>query len=159
MLSMRWTTAIIVLAVTASALSLFADRNIETSVVLAGLAAILGVLTVAVLLLAEMVDAVQTLIRDHNSNHHHESGKQYDDGVAFAPHAHHLRMVIAAVESVSRSKALGGAIAAGKLITERRGKLTSVQAVGNYIDIVIPSDRHERYPDEITPLQSGDVTR
>jgi hypothetical protein len=143
MLSMRWTTAIIVLAVTASALSLFTDRNIETSVLLAGVAAILGVLTVAVLLLAEMVDAVQALIRDHSSSHHHKSGKQSDDGVAFAPHAHHLRMVIAAVESVSRSKALGGAIAAGNTVTQRRGKLTSVRAMGNYIDIVIPSDRHE----------------
>jgi hypothetical protein len=143
MLSTRWTTAIIVMAVTASALSLFADRNIEMSVVLAGVAAILGVLTVSVLLLAEMVDAVQTLIRDHSSKHHHENSKQYDDGLALAPHARHLRMVIAAIESVSRSKALGGAIAPGNSVMERRGKLTSVHAVGNYVDIVIPSDRHE----------------
>jgi hypothetical protein len=143
MLSMRWTAAIIVLAVTASALSLFADRNIETSVVFAGVAAILGVLTVTVLLLAEMVDAVQTLIRDNSSKHHHESGKQYDGGLALAPHARHLRMVIAAIESVSRSKALGGGIATGNSVTQRRGKLTSVQAVGNYVDIVIPADHRE----------------
>jgi hypothetical protein len=143
MLSMRWATTIVVLAVTASALSLFADRNIETSVVFAGVAAILGVLTVTVLLLAEMVDAVQTFVRDNNSKHHHESGKHYDDGFALAPHARHLRMVIAAIESVSRSKALGGAIAAENPVKEHRGKLASVHAVGNYVDIVIPSDRHE----------------
>jgi hypothetical protein len=143
MLSTRWTIAIIVLAVTASALGLFGDRNVETTVLLAGLAAILGILTVAVLLLAEMVDAVQALVRDHSSNHHHESGKQYDDDVALAPHAHHLRMVIAAVESVSRSKTLGGVIATRHSTLERHGKLTNVQAVGNYIDIFIPSDRHE----------------
>jgi hypothetical protein len=143
MLSMRWTTAIVVLALIASALSLFADRNVETSVLLAGMAAILGVLTVTVLLLAEIVDAVQVLVRDNSAKHHHESRRQYDDAVTLAPHAHHLRMVIAAVESVSRSKALGGTIAARDLAMERHGKLASMHAVGSHIDIVIPSDRHE----------------
>jgi hypothetical protein len=143
MLSKRWTTAIVSLAMTASALSLFADRNVETTVLLAALAAILGVLTVTVLLLTEMVEAVQMLARDSSAKHHHEGGNHYDDVIALEPQAHHLRLVITAVESVSRSRALGDAIATGNPTIERRYKLTSVHAVGNYVDIVIPSDRHE----------------
>jgi hypothetical protein len=142
MLSMRWTCAIVVLAVMASALGLFVDLDVETSVLLAGLAAILGILTIAVLLLAEIVDAVQALTRENNAVHHYESGKLYDNAVALAPHARHLRMVIAAVESVSRSKALGGAILSGNSAMGRRGKLASLHAVGDHLDIVIPPDRH-----------------
>lgn len=142
MLSKRWTTAIVSLAVTAAALSLLADRNVETTVLLATLAAILGVLTVTVLLLWELVEAVQTLARDSSAKHHNDGGKHYDDAIASEPHAHHLRMVIAAVESVSRSRALGGATGNRNFVAER-GKLTSVHAVGSYVDILIPSDRHE----------------
>src|ERR1700722_7469882 len=143
MLSMRWTMAVIVLAVAATTLSLFADRNVETSVLIAGLSAILGVLAISVLLLAEIVDAVQGLIREAGAKHHHESRRQYDDAVRSAPQTHHLRMVIAAIESMSRLKTLSTPIASGNSAAERRSKLTSVRAVGGHIDIVIPSDRHE----------------
>ena len=143
MLSMQWISAIVVLTVTASALGLFADPNIETSVLFAGLVAILGILTIAVLLLAEIVDAVQALARDRSAKHNNESDKRYDNAVALEPHARHLRMVIAAVESVSRSKALGGAITTGNLAIERRCKFTSVHAIGSNVDIVITSDRRK----------------
>jgi hypothetical protein len=151
MLSMRLTAAMIVLALlTAPALGLLADRNVETSVLLAGLAAILGVLMVAVLSadtltrpLVEMADAVQALARDKSAQPNHESDERHDNVVALQPHAQRMRMVIATVELAGRPKALGGAIATGNPAAERRCKLTTAHAVGNYVDIAIHFDGRE----------------
>ena len=151
MLSMRLTVAMIALALlTAPALGLLADRDVGTSVLLAGVAAILGVLMVAVLLadaltrsLVAMTDAVQVLARDKSAEPNHERDKQHDSVVALQLYAPRICMVIAAVESASRPNALGGAIAIGNPAVERRCKLTNAHAVGKYLDIVIPSDRRE----------------
>jgi hypothetical protein len=151
MLSMRLTVAMIALALlTAPALGLLADRNVGTSVLLAGLVAFLGVLMVAVLMtdaltrsLVAMTDAVQVLARDKSSEPNHERDRQHDNFVALQPHAQRIRMVIAAVELASCPKALGGAIATENPAVERRCMLTNAHAVGKYIDIVVPSDRRE----------------
>jgi hypothetical protein len=125
MLSMRRTATIIALTMMAFALGQFADRNIEISFLLAGLIAILGVLTIAVLLLADMAEAVQALAHDNDAKYPHESGKHHDNAVAADP-----------------SETPGGAIAMGNPAKERGYKLTSVHAGGNYFDI-IASDRHK----------------
>jgi hypothetical protein len=140
MLSMRWMTAIMVMAVTVSALSLLADRNVETSVLLAAVAAVLGVLTVTVFLLAEIVDAVQAIARDNSAKHSNEVCKDYDDAVTLEPHAHHLRMTVAAIDFLSRSK--GGANAPQNQPTNPRNR-TNIRALGSHVDIVIPFNRQK----------------
>jgi hypothetical protein len=147
----RYTTAVTVLALlTAAALGLLADRNVGTAVLLAGLAAVLGVLLAAILLadaltrpLVELADAVQALARDESAGPNRASDIRYDNVVVLPPQAQRLRLVVAAVQSASRPKALGGAIATAHPAIERFGETIKVRAVGTYIDILIPSDRRE----------------
>jgi hypothetical protein len=126
MLSIRGMATIIALTMMAFALGQFSDRNIEISFLLAGVIAILGVLTVAVLLLADMAEAVQALAHDNDAKYPHESGKHPANAVPVGP-----------------SGMPGGAIANGEPAQERRYQFTSVYALGNYVDIIIPSDRHK----------------
>jgi hypothetical protein len=145
--STRYTAAVTVLALmTAAALGLLADRNVGTAAVLAGVAAVLGVLMVAILLadaltrpLVELAAAVQALARDRSA----EPDIRYSNVVASQPQAQRIRVVVAAVQSASRPKALDGAIAAANPALERFGDAINVRAVGTYIDILIPSDRRE----------------
>jgi hypothetical protein len=151
MQSTRYTAAVTVLALlTATALGLLADRNVGTAVVLAGLAAVLGVLMVAILLadaltrpLAELVDAVHALARDRSAEPNRDSDIRYDNVVALLPQAQRIRLVVAAVQSANRPKALDGAIAPGHPAIERFGESIKVRTVGTHIDILIPSDRRE----------------
>jgi hypothetical protein len=133
-----------------TALGLFADRDVATFVLLAGLAAILGVLMMALLLadalarpLVELAGAVAALARDKSARPNREDDMQRDNVVALQLQARSIRMVVAAVESVSRRKALGAAIATGNPAVQRRYRFTRAHAIGTYIDIVIPSDRRE----------------
>jgi hypothetical protein len=151
MQSSRHTAAVAVLALlTAAALGLLADRNVGTAVVLAGLAAVLGVLMVAILLadaltrpLVALADAVQALARDRSAEPNRESDIQYDNVAALQPQARRIHVVVAAPESASRTKAFGAAIVTGHPAIERFGESIEVRAVGTYIDILIPSDRRE----------------
>ena len=149
MQSIRYTAAVTVLALpAAAALGLLAGRNVGTAVVLAGLAATLGVLMVAVLLadaltrpLVELADAVQALARDKSAEPSRESDIRYDNVVALQPHAQRIRVVVAAVQAASRPKARGSAIATANPAIERFGDAINVRAAGTYVDILIPSDR------------------
>ncbi len=125
MLSMRQTATIIALTIMAFALGQFADRNIEISFLLAALIGVLGVLTIAVLLLGVMAEAVQALAHDNDAKYPHESGKYHDNAVPVDP-----------------SETQGGAIAMGNPAKGRGYKLTNVHAASNYVDI-IASDRHK----------------
>jgi hypothetical protein len=149
MQSTRLATATIALALL-TALGLFADRDVAALVLLAGLAAISGVLVVVLPLaaalarpLVDLAEAVGALARDKSGRPNHQSDMQHDDVVALQPQAQGIHMVIATVESASRRKALGAAIATGNPAVQRRYTFTRTHAVGTYIDIVIPSDRHE----------------
>jgi hypothetical protein len=152
MQSSRLTDAMMVFALlTAAALGLLADRDVGTSVVLAGVA-IFGVLMVVVLLadaltrpLVELADAVQALARSRSTGPNHESDMQHDNVVALQPQAQPIRTAVAGLESASRPKALCESI--------------NATAVGTYIDIVIQSDRRERYPGKSRDRTREDVTR
>jgi hypothetical protein len=141
MLSMRLTVAIIAMALTVPALGLLAGRNVEASVLFAGLAATLGVLMLAVLLaaaltrpLVEIADAVQALARNKSVEPNHGGDQPHHNIVTSQPHAQRMPMVIAPVKTASGPTAPAGVIASPD-------KLTNTHAAGKYIDFVIPSDR------------------
>ena len=147
MQSTRLAAATIALALL-TALGLLADRDAAAFVLLAGLAAITGVLLVVLPLaaalarpLADLAEAVRALAHDKPSRPNHRSDMQHDDVVALQPQAQGIHMVIAAVESASRRNALGAAIATGNPAVQRRYTFSRTDAVGTCIDIVIPSDR------------------
>jgi hypothetical protein len=137
--STRLTAAMIGLVLLAApALALLAYRNVETSILLAGLAAIMGVVVATVLMadaltrpLVEMADAVTTLARARTaeivSNAQHTSDAQHTNVVALQPYAQRKRAEPG--ESKTRHKT---------------GQKTG-QAVGSTIDFVIPSDRREQH--------------
>jgi PAS domain S-box-containing protein len=123
--STRYTAAVTVLALmTAAALGLLADRNVGTAAVLAGVAAVLGVLTVAILLadavtrpLVELAAAVQTLARDRSA----EPDIRYSNVVA------------------------SHTITAWNPAAERLYQYTAAEAIGRNIEIIIPPDRLEEH--------------
>jgi hypothetical protein len=133
--STRLTAAMIGLVLLAApALALLAYRNVETSILLAGLAAILGVVVATVLMadaltrpLVEMADAVTTLARARAAELASEA--QHANVVALEPYAQRKRAFATAAEPAA----------------ERR-KSTTGQAIGSTIDFVIPSDRREQHP-------------
>jgi hypothetical protein len=152
--STRLTAAMIALVLlTAPALALLAYRNVETSILLAGLAAILGVVVAAVLMadaltrpLVEMADAVATLARARTAELDPAgSNKHRMNVITLEPCAQRKRPFGA--ESASYSvvrQPLDGAVASGNQAAERRCKHTSAPAMGSTIDIIIPSDRREQ---------------
>jgi hypothetical protein len=147
--STRLTAAMIGLVLLAApALALLAYRNVETSILLAGLAAILGVVVATVLMadaltrpLVEMADAVTTLARARTaelaSEAQHANDAQYANVVALETYSQRKRALAA------------GAEPGGTRAPERRkyqAGQTPGQAIGSTIDFVIPSDRREQHP-------------
>jgi hypothetical protein len=136
----------------APALALLAYRNVETSILLAGLAAILGVVVATVLMadaltrpLVEMADAVTTLARARAAELASEA--QRANVVALEPYAQRKRAFAAAAEPASSPGAhrpLDGDSTNGTRAAERRKSATG-QAIGSTIDFVIPSDRREQH--------------
>lgn len=137
--STRLTAAMIGLVLLAApALALLAYRNVETSILLAGLAAIMGVVVATVLMadaltrpLVEMADAVTTLARARTaeivSNAQHTNDAQHTNVVALQPYAQRKRAE------------------PGEPKTRHKTGQTTGQAVGSTIDFVIPSDRREQH--------------
>jgi hypothetical protein len=137
--STRLTAAMIGLVLLAApALALLAYRNVETSILLAGLAAILGVIVATVLMadaltrpLVEMADAVTTLARARTaeivSNAQHTNDAQHTNVVALQPYAQRKRAE------------------PGEPKTRHQTGQKTGQAVGSTIDFVIPSDRREQH--------------
>jgi hypothetical protein len=151
--STRLTAAMIGLVLLAApALALLAYRNVETSILLAGLAAILGVVVATVLMadaltrpLVEMADAVTTLARARAAELASEA--QHANVVALEPYVQRKRAFAAAAEPASSPDAYGpldGHSTGGTPAAERR-KSTTGQAIGSTIDFVIPSDRREQH--------------
>jgi hypothetical protein len=150
-------TGLVLLA--APALALLAYRNVETSILLAGLAAILGVVVATVLMadaltrpLVEMADAVTTLARARTAEI--ASDAQHTNVVALESYAQRKRAYAAAAEpatSPDMQEPLDGAPAT-RAAEQRKPKnpqttwQTTGQAVGGTIDFVIPSDRREQHP-------------
>ena len=151
--STRLTAAVIGLVLLAApALALLAYRNVETSILLAGLAAILGVVVATVLMadaltrpLVEMADAVTTLARARTAEL--ASGAQATNVVPLEPYTQRKRAFAAAAEPASSPDVHGpldGDSAGGTRAAERR-KSTAGQSIGSTIDFVIPSDRREQH--------------
>jgi hypothetical protein len=144
LLSMWLLAAMVALALlTAPALGGLGDRSVGGFVLLAGLATILAVLTVAVLLadactqpLVEMARAAQALAHDKSDEADH-SYNECDDIAALRRHAPRTRL-LAAADWADRPTAVP-AIANRNAIVQCRCKLTTGDGVGAYIDIVIPS--------------------
>lgn len=145
----------------APALALLAYRNVETSILLAGLAAILGVVVATVLMadaltrpLVEMADAVTTLARARTAEL--ASDAQHTNVVALEPYAQRKRAYAAAAEPASSPDVHGpldGSGAGATRTAERRkpntGQTTwqtTGQPIGSTIDFIIPSDRREQRP-------------
>jgi hypothetical protein len=139
--STRLTAAVIGLVLLAApALALLAYRNVETTILLAGLAAILGVVVATVLMadaltrpLVEMADAVTTLARARTAEL--ASGAQPTNVVPLEPYTQRKRAFAAAAEPASRADVHG----------PRDGKPTGGQTIGSTVDFVIPSDRREQH--------------
>ncbi len=153
--SARLTAAMIGLVLlTAPALGLLAYRNAETSILLAGLAAILGVIVVATLMadsltrpLAQVADAIEALAREKSAALIHEGNKQRVTVVALEQYAQRKHTFIAAVESANDPvphQTRDGAIATGNEAVERLRMYAASESIGNTIDIIIPSDRREQ---------------
>ena len=163
--STRLTAAMIGLVLLAApALALLAYRNVETSILLAGLAAILGVVVATVLMadaltrpLVEMADAVTTLARARTAELTNDT--QYTNAVALKPYAQkpyaqksyaqRKRTFAAAAGPASGADVQArydGNGAGGSGAAEPRRKPAPGQAIGSTIDIVIPSDRREQRP-------------
>ncbi len=148
--STRLTAAMIGLVLLAApALALLAYRNVETSILLAGLAAILGVVVATVLMadaltrpLVEMADAVTTLARARTAEL--ASDAQHMNVVALEAYAQRKRTYAAEAEPASSPDGAGGARAAEQRKPDT-GQTTG-QPVGSTIDFVIPSDRREQRP-------------
>jgi hypothetical protein len=152
--STRLTAAMIGLVLLAApALALLAYRNVETSILLAGLAAILGVVVATVLMadaltrpLVEMADAVTTLARARTAEL--ASDTQHTNVVALDPYVQRKHAFAPAAEPASRPDVQGpvdGGATGGVRAAERRKPATG-QAIGSTIDFVIPSDRREQHP-------------
>jgi hypothetical protein len=152
--STRLTAAMIGLVLLAApALALLAYRNVETSILLAGLAAILGVVVATVLMadaltrpLVEMADAVTTLARARTADL--ASGAQPANVVPLAPYAQRKRPFAAAPEPASSPDVHGpldGDGAGGARAAKWPCKPAGGQAIGSTIDFVIPSDRREQH--------------
>ena len=160
--STRLTAAMIGLVLLAApALVLLAYRNVETSILLAGLAAILGVVVATVLMadaltrpLVEMADAVTTLARARTAEL--ASDAQHTNVVALEAYAQRKRAYAAAAEPANSSNMHGpidGSGASGTRAAEQRKPKnpqatwqTTGQPIGGMIDFVIPSDRREQRP-------------
>lgn len=157
--SARLTAAMIGLVLLAApALALLAYRDVETSILLAGLAAILGVVIAAVLMadaltrpLVEMADAVTTLARARTAELADAGDAPRTNVVALEPYAQRRRTLVAAakparshpVRYASYEPRDGGG-ASGTQVVERLRKRTPGPAIGSTVDIVIPSDRREQ---------------
>jgi hypothetical protein len=148
--STRLTAAMIGLVLLAApALALLAYRNVETSILLAGLAAILGVVVATVLMadaltrpLVEMADAVTALARARTAEIASEA--QPTNVVPLAPYAQRKR-AFAAAEPASFPDMQGSLARAGGASAAEWGcKPGGVQAIGGTVDFVIPSDRREQ---------------
>lgn len=133
--SARLTAAMIGLVLLAApALALLAYRNVETSILLAGLAAILGVIVATVLMadaltrpLVEMADAVTALARARTAEL--ADGPQHVNVVELEPHARRKRASTAAAVRAAEPR-----------------KPSTRATIGGTIDFVIPSDRREQHP-------------
>lgn len=157
--SARLTAAMIGLVLLAApALALLAYRDVETSILLAGLAAILGVVIAAVLMadaltrpLVEMADAVTTLARARTAELADADSAPHTNVVALEPYAQRKRAFVAAAKP-ARSHPVryesyeprDGGGASGTQVVERLRKRTPGPATGSTIDIIIPSDRREQ---------------
>ena len=157
--SARLTAAMIGLVLLAApALALLAYRDVETSILLAGLAAILGVVIAAVLMadaltrpLVEMADAVTTLARARTAELADADNAPRTNVVALEPYAQRRR-TFGAAATPARSHPVryesyeprDGGGASGTQVVERLRKRTPAPAIGSTIDIIIPSDRREQ---------------
>ena len=152
--STRLTAAMIGLVLLAApALALLAYRNVETSILLAGLAAILGVVVATVLMadaltrpLVEMADAVTTLARARTAEL--ASDAQPTNVVPLELYAQRKRAFTAAAEPAGcpgGHEPLGGDGARVARAAKSRCKPTGGQTIGSTIDFVIPSDRREQH--------------
>jgi hypothetical protein len=157
--STRLTAAMIGLVLLAApALVLLAYRNVETSILLAGLAAILGVVVATVLMadaltrpLVEMADAVTTLARARTaelaSDTQHPNDAHHTNVVALDLYVQRKRTFAPAAEPASRPDVQGpvdGGATGGARAAQH--KPATGQAIGSTIDFVIPSDRREQHP-------------
>jgi hypothetical protein len=139
--SARLTAAMIGLVfLAAPALVLLAYRNVETSILLAGLAAILGVVVATVVMadaltrpLVEMADAVTALARARTA-----------ELAGDAQHARRKRASAAAAEPAGGS-VYGPLRDAPGPRAEEPCKPSTRATIGSTIDFVIPSDRREQH--------------
>lgn len=130
-------------------------RNVD---LLAGLAAILGVVIAAVLMadaltrpLVEMADAVTTLARARTAELADADNAPRTNVVALEPYAQRRR-TFGAAATPARSHPVryesyeprDGGGASGTQVVERLRKRTPAPAIGSTIDIIIPSDRREQ---------------
>ena len=137
---------------TAAALGLLAYRNIETPTLLAGLAAVAGILVLAVPLAWTVVrnsaDAAAAELHDQTAALLDERGKRRAVEFALDKHVQRERMFSASIESASYpiiTKALDGTITTWNPAAERLYRYTSAEAIGNNIDIIIPPDLRDEH--------------
>jgi PAS domain S-box-containing protein len=152
-LAIRLTAAMTGLVVlTATALGLLTYRSIETPSLLAGLAAVGGILAFAVLLArivaGDFADRAAAELRDKTAALIDESNKRQIIEFALENHAQRERMFSAAVEQASYpiiTKSLDGTITAWNPAAERLYRYTSAEAIGSKIDIIIPPDLRDEH--------------
>jgi PAS domain S-box-containing protein len=148
---------------TATALGLLAYRSIETPILLEGLAAVAGILALAVPLAWTVArssangaigvrsggfDRMAAELRDKSAALIDESNKRRAIELALGQYAQRERMFSATVEQASYpiiTKTLDGTITAWNPAAEQLYRYTSAEAIGNNIDIIIPPDRRDEH--------------
>jgi PAS domain S-box-containing protein len=137
---------------TATTLGLLAYRNIGTPIPLAGLAAIAGILALAVLLAWTVArtsaEGTAAELRHKTDALIDESRKRRTIELALEQYAQRERMFSAAVEQAGYpiiTKTLDGTITAWNPAAEQLYRYTSAEAIGNNIDIIIPPDRRDEH--------------
>jgi len=153
--SMPMRAAVIALAVLAvPALGLAADRNIESAILLAALAAILGAATAAIVLadimarpLVEIARAVRDLAPGEVRATGCEDDERRDDVIAREQCARRISIVIGAAQAAPRPHP-PDAIASAKPAAARRYRFVPAPTLGNLVDMLVPPDDRERHLDE-----------
>jgi len=99
-------------------------------------------------ILAHAFDRMATEICKQSAKLNHASNKRRNSQAALEQYAGRDRMFVAAVESASYpmvTKTLDGRITAWNPAAVRLYKYTAAEAIGNNIEIIIPSDRRDEY--------------
>src|SRR5712691_1120900 len=147
--SMPMRATVIALAVLAvPALGLAADRNIESAILLAALAAILGAATAAIVLadiLARPLVEIARAVRALAPGEVRATGR--DDVIAREQCARRISIVIGAAQAAPRPHP-PDAIASAKPTAARRYRFVPAPVLGNLVDMLVPPDDRERHLDE-----------